>query len=263
MTTSLEALIFDVDGTLADTERQGHRVAFNRAFEEAGLDWRWDEALYGQLLQVTGGKERIVHYLDKFNTQFRKPSDFTGFVSALHRKKTLYYKQLIEQGGIPLRPGVERLLNEARTAGLRLAIATTTTHDNVTALLNSCLGPEGESWFEVVAAGDVVPAKKPAPDVYLWAMQRLGLEPQACLALEDSHNGVRSVVAAGIRGLVVTANAYTRDEDFSGAELVVDHLGEPNLPCKVLAGDLFGRDWVDIALLRELHAKLLTPDCTH
>lgn len=251
----LEALLFDVDGTLADTERDGHRVAFNAAFADAGLDWRWDPGLYGELLAVTGGKERIRYYLDRFNTGFRRPDGFDAFVADLHRAKTDHYTRMLAEGAIPLRTGVRRLLEEARTRGLRLAIATTTTPDNVTALLRSGLGDDGGDWFELVAAGDIVPAKKPAPDIYLWAMDRMGLEPDRCLALEDSHNGVQSVLRSGIRALVVTVNGYTRDDDLTGAALVVDHLGEPGHPCSPLAGDLGGHRMVDVALLTEVHAR--------
>jgi HAD superfamily hydrolase (TIGR01509 family) len=251
----LAALLFDVDGTLADTERDGHRVAFNRAFAEAGLDWDWSEALYGELLAVTGGKERIRFYLDRFNTAFARPADLDGFIAGLHKAKTRQYTQMLDQGAIPLRPGVRRLLEEARAAGLRLAVATTTTPENVTALLNSTLGPDGDAWFEVIAAGDLVPAKKPAPDIYLWAMQRLGLGPEACLALEDSDNGVRSVLDAGIRSLVVTVNDYTRDHDFQGASLVVDQFGEPGAPGRVLHGLSEPQAVVDLALLRRIHDR--------
>ena len=252
----LEALLFDVDGTLADTEREGHRVAFNAAFAEAGLDWQWDEALYGQLLKVTGGKERIRFYLRKFNTDFRQLSDYEGFIADLHQSKTSHYKALMAEGRIPLRTGVRRLLEEARGSGLRLAVATTTTPDNVSSLLNSSLEENGCDWFEVIAAGDVVPAKKPAPDIYLWAMEKMNLGPESCLALEDSHNGVRSVLDAGIRALLVTVNGYTREEDFSGAGLVLDHLGDPGNPCHAISGDLNGHQMVDVALLRELHRKM-------
>ena len=252
----LEALLFDVDGTLADTEREGHRVAFNAAFSDAGLDWDWDEGLYGQLLKVTGGKERIRFYLERFNTDFKQPADSDEFIAGLHQAKTNHYKALMAEGRIPLRTGVRRLLGEARSSGLRLAIVTTTTPENVSSLLNSSLEQNGSAWFEVIAAGDVVPAKKPAPDIYLWTMQQMGLSPARCLALEDSHNGVRSVLDAGIRSLLVTVNGYTRDEDFSGAGLVVDHLGDPGRPCRAISGDLAGHEMVDVALLRELHRRI-------
>jgi len=233
--SELRALIFDVDGTLADTERDGHRVAFNGAFEEAGLDWHWDEALYGKLLAVTGGKERIRHYLDHYNQAFDRPADLDGFIAGLHQAKTRHYLDMLKAGAIPLRPGVQRLLAEARAAGLTLAIATTTTPANVVYLLESTLGRESVEWFSVIAAGDVVPAKKPAADIFEYALRHLDLPAEACLAFEDSANGVRSSVGAGLR-TIVTVNAYTRDEDFTGALLVLDQFGEPDSPCTVLAG---------------------------
>lgn len=251
---ALEALLFDVDGTLADTEKDGHRVAFNLAFADAGLDWHWDEALYGELLAVTGGKERIKYYLERFNTDFEKPEALDDFVKDLHAAKTAHYTRLLGEGRIPLRPGVERLINEAREAGLRLAIATTTTPENVTALLENTLGPESIEWFEVIAAGDIVPAKKPAPDIYLWTMEQMQLTPKQCLAFEDSENGIRSARGANLPTLV-TINDYTRDHDFSEATLVLDHLGEPEHPFTVLAGDAGGHSYVNIDLLNTLHQQ--------
>lgn len=243
-----KALIFDVDGTLAETERDGHRIAFNKAFREFGLDWDWDIALYGQLLAVTGGKERIRFYVEKFNTTYVRPADFDKLVVALHQAKTRHYVKLLEGGGIPLRPGVARLLDDARIAGLRLAVATTTSPDNVTALLRHSLAADGASWFDVIAAGDIVPAKKPAPDIYLWALDKLGLDASECLAFEDSENGLKSSVGANIP-TVVTVSDYTLGQDFSGALAVLSDLGEPDAPCKVLAGNLQG-GWVNIEALQ-------------
>lgn len=256
----LKALLFDVDGTLADTEKDGHRVAFNVAFAEAGLDWDWSVELYGKLLAVTGGKERIRFYLDTYNPGFRRPRDLDGFIAGLHLSKTDHYTRMLREGLIPLRPGVQRLLTEARSAGFRLAIATTTTPSNVSALLQHSLAADGESWFDVIAAGDIVPAKKPAPDIYLWAMERLNLTPQDCIAFEDSENGVLSARHAGIRSIVVTVNDYTLDHDFPGASLVLDQFGEPDRPCQVIEGGPMPDNMLGVQYLRRLHAACWASD---
>jgi len=253
----LQALLFDVDGTLADTERDGHRVAFNAAFAEAGLDWFWSEDLYGELLAVTGGKERIRHYLNTHRPDYVLPDDAAGFIAGLHAAKTCHYTELLARGEIPLRPGVQTLIEDARDAGLRLAIATTTTPENVTALLTHTLGAASIDWFEVIAAGDIVPAKKPAPDIYIYAMEQMGLTPDQCMAFEDSHNGVRSVMGAGIRCLLVTTNGYTAADDLAGASVVLDQLGTPGHPCRASQGVAPADGVVDLDYLRALHRQVL------
>ena len=247
----LKALLFDVDGTLADTE-EVHRQSFNAAFAAAGLDWVWSPQRYAELLAVTGGKERIRHFLDTEGILLDPPQGLDAFIAELHAEKTAQYTRTVGSGGLPLRTGVKRLLVEARGAGLRLAIATTTTPENVTALLVNSLAPDGCDWFEVIAAGSMVPRKKPDPGIYLYAMDKMGLAPEECLAFEDSENGLHSSLGASLKTLV-SPSEYTLDHDFTGAALTVDSLGEPDAPMRVLAGDAFGKPYVDVELLRRLH----------
>lgn len=238
---NLEAIIFDVDGTLAETE-EVHRAAFNLAFQAAGLPWHWDQDLYGRLLDVTGGKERIRHFVDSrgIDTLGAEPAVAIG---ALHAAKTTHYAHLVEHGALPLRSGFTVLLQDARRAGVRLAIATTTSLPNVTALLRATLGEQAGSFFEFIAAGDTVARKKPAPDIYLSALAQLRLPARSCLAVEDSRNGLHAALAAGIATLVVRSN-YTQDQDFAGAALVVDSLED--------TPGLLGATSI-LAALRELH----------
>ncbi len=221
---TIKAIIFDVDGTLADTE-DAHRIAFNRTFAENGLDWNWDVALYDKLLKVTGGKERIKHFVKCFLPEFEKPANYDSFVEHLHRDKTAHYTAMLADGHIPLRPGIRQLINEARAAGILLAIATTTSPENVAALLEVELGKDWGKYFASIGCGDIVPHKKPAPDIYYWVLNDLGLVPGDCIALEDSNNGLRSSLAAGIK-TYITPNGYTRNQDFTGAAAVFDDLAD-------------------------------------
>ncbi|MDP1681466.1 MAG: HAD family hydrolase [Burkholderiales bacterium] len=248
----LDAVIFDVDGTLAETERDGHRPAFNAAFREFGLDWEWDVPMYGELLAVTGGKERMRAYCAKYRPDFLQRPDADATIAELHKAKTRHYVRFMEQGTITPRPGVLRLIRELRANGIRVAIATTTTPENVDALLATTLKDLPADTFEVIGAGDIVPAKKPAPDIYTWVMEKLSLPASNCIALEDSRNGVRSAVAAGLP-VLVTQSTYTQGEDFSGSIAVFNDLGEPNAPCRALSGQINGSNIVDVALLRRLH----------
>lgn len=253
----LKALIFDVDGTLAETERDGHRPAFNQAFADAKLDWNWSVEQYGELLEVSGGKERIRAFVQQSQPNFVLPNEFTdlnALIKHLHANKTNYYEQFAKAGKIPLRPGVERLLNEAREKDIRLAIATTTTPANVQALLENTLGSESLNWFEVIAAGDMVPKKKPAPDIFEYALAHLNLPPENCLAFEDTNNGLLSATQSGLK-TIITVNDYTLDQDFSKAALVISDFGEPNAPFKVLAGNARGANYFDIALAQAICAS--------
>jgi HAD superfamily hydrolase (TIGR01509 family) len=215
------ALIFDVDGTMAETE-EVHRRAFNAAFVRANIGWCWGRDVYKDLLRVAGGKERIRAF-DRLQEGSSVLSD--AEIVELHRVKTAIYAELIASGGCPLRPGVQALLTAARTRGQRLAIATTTSRGNIDSLLVAALGTEWADSFAVIVAGDEVPNKKPAPDVYLEALSRLNLPASECLAIEDSGIGLIAATQAGIAALIVRSD-YFREDDFSDALLAVDDLTE-------------------------------------
>jgi HAD superfamily hydrolase (TIGR01509 family) len=235
---------------LADTERDGHRVAFNRAFAEAGLDWDWSIELYGELLEIAGGKERIQHYVKTYRPEFQV-EDLVKFAATLHQTKTQHYKTLVRQGAIPLRPGVASLIASARSSGIRLAIATTSNLENVLALLETALSPDSPNWFEIIAAGDIVPQKKPAPDVYQYVLKKMELQPQDCLAIEDSYQGLQAALGANLK-TVVTCNDYTRHHDFFGARLVLSHLGEKDHPFEVISGEVGSAQCFDLNLAAQL-----------
>jgi HAD superfamily hydrolase (TIGR01509 family) len=215
------ALIFDVDGTMAETE-EVHRHAFNAAFVDTGIDWFWDRTVYKEMLRVAGGKERIRAF-DRMSGAESMLSDQE--IAELHRVKTARYVELVAAGGCPLRPGVEVLVTEAERRGQRLAIATTTSRANIDALLSVTFGENWDARFDAVVAGDEVPRKKPAPDVYHEVLTRLGMQASDCVAIEDSHNGLVAASLAGIP-VLITRSVYFYDEDFSEAILAVNDLIE-------------------------------------
>ncbi|MBE8189654.1 MAG: HAD hydrolase-like protein [Candidatus Thioglobus sp.] len=248
----LKALIFDVDGTLANTERDGHLVAFNLAFKELGLNWIWSSELYQKLLEVTGGQLRIKHYISKYQPDFKENLD--DFAAEAHRLKTSIYVDLVSSEKIPLRPGVQRLLLDAKAAGLRLAIATTTTLANVNALIINTLGHQALGWFEVIGAGNVVENLKPAGDIYAWVLAKMSLPAEDCMAFEDSNNGLVSALAVNLPTLI-TVNEYTKTHKFAGSLAVLDNLGEPDAPFELISGAPTEAKYVDINYLKELYEK--------
>ncbi len=210
---ALEALLFDVDGTLAETE-EVHREAFNEAFKQAGLDWHWDTPLYHELLGVTGGKERILYHVER---EGLNKDDFPfERVAELHGAKTEVYVSRVNEGLIELRPGIKELLLEARAANMRLAIATTTSRVNIERLIRATLGEEGLSWFEVYVTGDRVAKKKPDPEIYELCLHDMNLPASSCLAIEDAPQGLASSLGAGIK-TIITESAYSAGKDFTGA----------------------------------------------
>ncbi|MCK4939962.1 MAG: HAD hydrolase-like protein [Rhodospirillaceae bacterium] len=231
----LKSLIFDVDGTLADTE-DAHRLAFNDAFAKAGFNWVWDRALYKELLAVTGGKQRIRFFLEKTNDAALSSPDIETLIPELHASKTEFFINRLKGGQVPLRPGVEGLIHQAIDEKLPMSIATTTTPINVETLIKVNLGDDALGWFEVIGDGGKVPVLKPEPDVYDWVLEQIDLEPGEVLALEDSRNGLMAAMAANIPVLIVT-NDYTQGQDFNGA-----------------LAELKTYDGLTLQKLRELHA---------
>jgi HAD superfamily hydrolase (TIGR01509 family) len=252
---SLRALLFDLDGTLADTERLGHRPAYNRAFKKLGLPFRWGPKLYRKLLRHTGGRERLLQYLQHHAPDLGEhraaiERDPRAWARSVHALKGRYFQRLVRRGRVPLRPGVARLTAEAAAAGLRLAIVTSASRSTLAPILRHSLGAALVRQFDVLVSARDVARKKPAPDLYLLALARLELEPHECVAIEDSQSGLAAALAAGI-ATVVTTNDNTVHEDFAGARLVVDTLGEPEAPSAVLHGRLDGA-CVTVSTLRGL-----------
>lgn len=231
----LNAVIFDQDGVIADTERDGHRVAFNRAFKEFKLNIEWDVKTYGGLLKIGGGKERMRHYLKREGLE-KNIENIDALIKEIHKRKTAIFMEMIESGQIELRPGVARLIAECHDGHLKLAVCSTANEKAVNTLLRTLLGEEVYGWFDIILAGDVVKKKKPDPEIYNLAKERLMLPPEDCLVIEDNRNGLLAAKSAGMR-CIVTVNGYTQNEDFTGADLVVTCLGDVDgEKAEILAG---------------------------
>lgn len=250
----LKALIFDVDGTLAETEPDGHSVAFNMAFQEVGIDWHWDHETYGELLDVTGGKERLFHYWQRYRPETLAEAEAHELLPRLHQRKNSLYAQIVADGKIPLRPGIENLIQTAHEQGIATAIATATSRANVTALLHAAFGPDWETKFPIVVVGDEVPRKKPAPDVYLEALRQLQLRGDECLALEDSPAGLAAATSAGIP-CVVTRAKFTPDEPMPEALACINGLGSASTPSAGNGPDGAFHGIADLSQLIAWHSK--------
>ncbi len=218
----MQALIFDCDGVLVDTERDGHRVAFNKAFSATGLRVHWSVERYGELLATAGGKERMARHFDETIWPVPK-AERDGFIKNLHRLKTDMFMELIRNGELPLRPGIARIIDEAIGAGVKLAVCSTSNKSAVQAVVEFLLGAQRANHITVFA-GDVVAAKKPDPAIYNLALNELCLDPDKCVAVEDSNNGLRAALGANLR-CIVTISSYSKNEDFTGASRVVSDLG--------------------------------------
>jgi len=253
----IKALIFDVDGTIADTE-ETHRQAFNAAFLEHKLPWDWSRREYAELLRTSGGKERLTVYIDSLAATQKEKARLKGLVQLIHASKTRIYGELIADGRAPLRSGVARLIGEARAAGVRLGIASTTTSANIAALIGAQFGAEAWNWFEALACGDVVPQKKPAPDIYHRVLGMLRLPAQSCVAFEDSVNGVKSAKAAGLY-TVVTPTQWSEGQDFRGADLVLRGLGDTDAPFDAEDAERAGGPYLTLERLQQLHNAATRP----
>ncbi len=251
----LRALVFDVDGTLADTE-ETHRSAYNAAFVEHGLGWYWTHQQYAALLAVSGGQERLRYAIRCRHHSKIERAHLLRLVPTLHRTKTRLYADFVRAGRVQLRPGIARLIREARAAGLELALVSSTTPANIDALLCTNLGEDARRWFRVLAASEHCAHGKPAPDIFQLALAHLAQPAANCVAFEDSARGVAAAAAAGIY-TVALPNAWNASQTLGGADLILEHLGEPEQPLAQAAAAQIGADYLQLFALARLQQAWL------
>ena len=244
----LTAIIFDMDGTLANTE-EIHRQAFNQAFEEFNLPVVWKPDEYARLLSISGGRQRIYRYLKDHEINIRK--DKRKFAREIHIRKSEIYREKLNAGHLTLRRGVLRLIREAHKANIRMGIATSSSLSNIKTLVNNTLGKRGLDYFDSIVSCDLISEQKPSPAVYQFALAELGANPENCIAIEDTSNGNRAALAAGIK-TVITTHEFTIDNDFTGASLVLDDMGEPEHHFNVIMGESYNHNYLDLELMKKI-----------
>ncbi|KLU62272.1 fructose-1-phosphate phosphatase YqaB [Peptococcaceae bacterium CEB3] len=253
----LKALILDCDGVIAETERDGHRVSFNRVFEEEGINAYWSVEEYEKLLRVGGGKERMKAYFEERNELFPRYRFNDEDIKRLHRRKTEIFMDMSAKGELPIRPGIKRLVLEAYDKGILLVVCSTSNEKSVRALIKSVMGEQAVDYFDGIFAGDIVKAKKPAPDIYNLAKERFNLKGDECIVIEDNRNGLLAAKGAGMY-CVVTVSFYSQKEELKEADLVVESLGDPGKPANVMKSNprVHGNiEYITIDILERLIEK--------
>ena len=246
----LSAVFFDVDGTIAETEEL-HRKSFNESFKEFNLDWFWDKPIYKELINIGGGKERIQHYMKRAWPEMLEYKNLSKYIDSIHKVKNEIYEDYVKEEKLTFRPGVKRLISELKENKIRIALVSSSSKTNIENLLLNGLQFKSIEFFDLIAHGDSTKNKKPSPEIYEWALEKLKLSAQSCIAIEDSPRGIDSAVSAKIK-VIATPSELTIDENFEAADLVVSDLGEPGIPFKKLSGSTFGEENVNVGLLKKL-----------
>jgi len=246
----LSAVLFDVDGTIAETE-DFHRKSFNESFREFNLDWFWDEAMYKELINIGGGKERIEHYIKRAWPEMLDYKNLTKYINSIHKVKNEVFEDYILESEIKPRPGVIRLIKELKENNIRIAIVSSNSEKNLHILFKQGLNINPKKTFDLIAHGECTKNKRPSPEIYEWVLEKLRLPPQSCVAIEDSPRGVESAKNANLN-ILATPSIFTKDEDFSDAKLIVSDLGEKDTPFKKIQGETFGNKIVNLDLLKKM-----------